>query len=324
MGQGGAMKSAAGQDSELGFENRAQVRRLKSVDAQAEYADPLVRGAGTKPTQAGTLLKAFHYAFTQLNFMRANGLDPPIQQPRDTSQESRDTGHIRAAGFEAIRKKIGLLRSLARGTGSALAQRCDFDLRARPQNQHASAKRPEQSFMARARQRVDREIAKSERQVTDRLSAIHEAENLTPPADLPDFCDRLDRAGDIAGVRDDNQSGGRANGRGDYGGIYDSRFLVGFNGRPFQSGSRGQAGKRSQHRVVFECSCYDMVAGLDQPFDQRVQCIGAVESKDDWIIEMAIEQTPDGATAAFESLPSIQRFAVPAPPGARADVNQLM
>ena len=135
-----------------------------------------------------------------LRLVRLHVLNPRAQ--------SRDPGQVQRAGFVPFRGLAGLEHAVRCGTGSALAHRAKN--KPRRDVQSPGALRPQQTLVSGEGVHGAAQPRNVHRKRAQRLRAVDEVGYSLLPGQRADGGDGLNRAGDIGGVGDDDEPGGRS------------------------------------------------------------------------------------------------------------------
>ena len=121
----------------------------------------------------------------------------------DARPQAAEAGQVHRAAFVAVGHVDGLRHLVGGRAGAALAQRA----KRADCVQSACALRPEQPLVPRKGVQIALEVAHVDRQVSDRLRPVHQAEHALPLHRPADRRRGLQRAGHVRGLRYDGQAG---------------------------------------------------------------------------------------------------------------------
>ncbi len=143
--------------------------------------------------------------------------------------------------------------------------------------------------------------------------------------DRADLADRLERAGDVAGVGDGDQAGFGADGLADVVGVDQAGPGIDRDARLGDPAQFLHGLQRAEDGVVVDAGAdaVGLLALLElmqhQPFDGEVQAIGAVEREDEMLGPLAVEKLLEALAAFGQDGGGFDRLAVRAAAGRGAD-----
>ena len=187
--------------------------------------------------------------------------------------QAREAEDVGGAAFEEIRHLTRLRFTGAVAAGSALAPGPQF-------GSVSDVERPrpggtQQRLVARKGEQVDVHGQDVDGNDPGRLGRIDQEQEVVFAGDPADFRDRLNRAKDVAGMRESDQARARVNGLAD---------VVGLNGAAAVGGHACQGDTAIEfhgpqgpaNAVVFQVGRDDMVAVVQNALEGHVEGVGAV------------------------------------------------
>ncbi len=210
---------------------------------------------------------------------RATSSSPRSLQVLHSGGQPEDARHVQIARLELRRQLVRLPGALALGAGAPLPDAAQLQTRPEGGWRECRCRAARASPCGRSREKIDAERADVHRQMPQRLRRVAEHQRSVPAGDRPSFCDRLNGAGDVRGVRDGHQSGRGAQGPLHVLGIDEPAESHGDDG-DFDSLALLQVGQRAEHGVVFHLGRHDVIALVDEAVQGQVERVGAVGRED--------------------------------------------
>ncbi len=316
------MQAGTDLDAIAAIQGGGQLLGIVSVCRDADQSHPL--GNIGRPVNRNLLDRPQPDAqpFHQRQFVLTNGLHAALDKVIHAGPQGHDPGDVQVSCFETLRQRVGLTILLAFGPGATLSHAVKLSIGAGPHVENPGTQRTQQSLVARRGQQIGLQLADREGEMTNRLGGIDQEKSGMPLEGLGDCGDRLQGARHVGGVGDGHQFrvgsqlGGHGVGR-------DPAAGIAAHAGDLHPGCLFQEPQGAEHRVMFGIGGHDMIVLSEQAVDGEVECIGAVERKNDASCVVAAQQAGDAASDLVHRTFGLDRVAVRAASGGGTTLAQV-
>src|SRR5262249_38236687 len=223
-----------------------------------------------------------------------------------------DAEYVWCAAFEEVGKLTRLRLAGRVAAGAALTPGADFGPRANIEG--ARPGRTKQGFVPRKRQEIDVRGSHVDAHNAGGLRRIDHKQNVSLARDAAYILDRLNRAQDVAGMRERDKPGLGGDGLEHIVRI-DTAAAVGLQPRQRDLAGQLHRPQRPADAVVFQVRRDDVIALLQHALERHVQRVGAVEREDESVRPFAVEELIQEVPAIVEGAFGGEGHLVPRPAG---------